>query len=426
MEDVKDGRRTAFLKGITRNVIILGLVSMFTDLSSQMVFPLIPLFLVDTLGAGATVVGVIEGAAEATASLLKVVSGYWSDKIKKRKPFILAGYGLSTITKPLFSLASTWPLVLLIRSVERVGKGLRNAPRDAVVSESTSPSYMGKAYGFQRSLDALGSMLGALIAFALLNYAGLDFRQIFAVSFIPGLAAVALILFIKEKQGGKEDGKEKVKEKLKEKGKGPETKESKGKREAQGKKEAMTLRSSLSKMPLKLWVFIAAATIFTLGNFGYAFLLLKAKSLGFSDSTAILLYVIYYSSQTVFSIPAGMLSDKAGRKRVLMLGYALFGLASMFMISTTSIYGMVNMFIVFGIFLAIIDANQRAFVADLSPAGLKATSMGVFHTATGIAALPAGYLIGLIWDSMSPSFSFLYCGIMALAALVVFTGVKEE
>ena len=183
--------------GITRNILILGLVSLFTDLSSQMVFPLIPLFLTTIVGSGAYAVGIVEGAAETTASLLKVVSGYWSDTMRKRKPFVLSGYALSSLAKPLFALASTWSFVLCIRVLERVGKGLRTAPRDALVAESCDVSARGKAYGFHRAMDGIGSVLGAVCAFVLLPVLG--YRNIFLFAVFPGILAVAILLFVKEK-----------------------------------------------------------------------------------------------------------------------------------------------------------------------------------------------------------------------------------
>ncbi|MBE9541456.1 MAG: MFS transporter, partial [Proteobacteria bacterium] len=184
-------------EGITRNVFILGLVSLFTDLSSQMVFPLIPLFMVTVLGSGVYAVGIVEGAAETTASFLKVVSGYWSDKIGRRKPFVLFGYSISAITKPLFAFANIWSFVLYIRVIERIGKGIRSAPRDAIVAESSDESVRGRAYGFHRAMDGVGSVLGAALAFLLLPVFG--YRNIFMFAFLPGMVAVFIILFIKEK-----------------------------------------------------------------------------------------------------------------------------------------------------------------------------------------------------------------------------------
>ncbi|MHC1573979.1 MAG: MFS transporter, partial [Candidatus Syntropharchaeales archaeon] len=275
------------MKGITRNILILGLVSLFTDLSSQMVFPLIPLFLTTVLGAGAFAVGFVEGAAETTASLLKVVSGYWSDKVKVRKPFILVGYSLSTITKPLFAFAGIWQSVLLIRVIERIGKGLRTAPRDALVAESSGESTRGVAYGFHRSMDGAGSVLGAVIAFLLLFY-GWRYQDIFLLAFIPGIISVSIILLIKER--------------------------ARIPSEPESDKAETSIKVSFGKLDWNLRLLIIASSIFALGHFGYAFFLLRAKNIGLGDETAILLYVLFYIIYTLASIPSGMLSDKQGRK----------------------------------------------------------------------------------------------------------------
>ena len=194
---MKKDKQLQIFKGITKNIFILGLVSLFTDFSSQMVFPLIPLFLTTVLGASAYVVGIVEGAAETTASLLKIVSGYWSDKTKKRKRFVLFGYSLSAMTKPLFALANVWSFVLFIRVIERIGKGLRTAPRDALVAESCDESVRGKAYGFHRAMDGIGSVIGALSAFLL--FPAFGYRNIFLFAFIPSIIAIFVILFIQEK-----------------------------------------------------------------------------------------------------------------------------------------------------------------------------------------------------------------------------------
>ena len=187
-----------FMKGMTTNILILGFVSLFTDASSQMVFPLIPLFLTSVLGAGGTVVGFVEGAAETAASLLKVFSGYWSDKIRRRKPFVLAGYGLSSVMKPLFAFSFVWQTVFAIRIVERVGKGVRNAPRDVIIADSCDAAVRGKAYGIHRFMDGMGSTLGALLAFVFLPLLG--FRKVFLAAFFPSIIAVGLIFFVKEKK----------------------------------------------------------------------------------------------------------------------------------------------------------------------------------------------------------------------------------
>ena len=383
--------KDSFMKGITLNVIILGFVSLFTDLSSQMVFPLIPLFLTNVLGAGGAVVGLVEGAAETTASLLKVFSGYWSDKIEKRKPFVLIGYGISSLTKPLFAFSYIWQSVLGIRIAERVGKGIRDAPRDVIVANSCDENVRGKAYGIHRFMDGIGSIFGAVLAFLLLPLFG--FRKVFLLAFIPSIIAVLLILFVKEKKHKHIESK--------------------------------SLEVSFKSLTPQLKYFICIATIFALGNFGYAFLLLRAINLGLESQTAILLYIIYYISYSIFIIPAGMFSDKIGRKRVILMGYGLFGLTSLGLIFVSSLSQIISLFISYGIFYAMIDGVQRAFVVDLSPPSIKGTALGTFHTSTGLAALPAGLIAGLLWDKISPETTFIFGFVLSITVITLFLNLKE-
>ncbi len=370
-------RTPHLFEGLSRNIVLLGIVSLFTDLSSQMVFPLIPLYLTVSLGAGAYAVGLVEGAAEATASLLKVFSGYWSDRLRKRKPFVLLGYSLSTVTKPLFAFASLWGLVLFIRVIERIGKGLRTAPRDAIVAESCDECVRGKAFGYNRAADGIGSTGGALLAFWLITF--LDYEDIFLLAFIPGLIAVAAILPVKDPPHPP-----------------PHTSGNK------------SLRISLRALPMNLRIFILISAIFALGHFGYAFLILKAKAVGLSDSNTLLLYTIFYVVYTLIAIPAGALSDHIGRKPILLAGYILFGLTALGLAFTPNVYWLFPFFALYGIFFALIDGAQRAFVVDLAPVHLRATALGTFHTAIGLVALPGGFLAGFLWDTVSPEATFVY------------------
>jgi MFS family permease len=385
-----------FFEGLTLNIILLGLVSMFTDLSSQMVFPVIPLYLTTVLGAGAAVVGVVEGAAETTASLLKVLSGYFSDRLRKRKLFVLFGYSLSAITKPLFALASTWGFVVFVRVLERIGKGVRDAPRDAIVADSVDEKTRGKAYGFQRALDGLGSVLGAVLAFFLLPVLG--FKNLFLFAFLPGLIAIIVILFIQEKKAA--SPKKAIPE--------------------------LSIKDSLSRLSPNLKLFIIVSAVFTFANFGYAFLLLKAKGIGLSDENAIMLYVLYYLAYTLTIIPTGMLSDKIGRRPLLIGGYALFILISIGLIFAQSMAAVILFFILYGIFFGMTDGVQRAFIADLAPKDLKGTALGAFYTITGLVALPAGLILGLIWDRMGPGSTFIFACAAGILSLVLFMFVREK
>ncbi len=396
--------RKYFLRGISRNVLVLWLVSLLTDLSSQMVFPLIPLFLT-SLGAWATIVGIVEWAADTTAALLKVFSWYLSDKFKKRKIFVLIGYSFSTITKPLFSLAKSWPVVLVFRVIERIGKGLRDAPRDALVADATAPEYIGKAYGIQRAMDGTWSVLWAILALVLFPY--LWYQNLFLFAFVPGVIAVVTILFVKEANAMKHSRERNhvhIKPKI----------------------EIPSLDKAIKLLPRNLKIFIVIAALFGLVNFWYAFLLLKAKSIGASDETAIIYYVLFYGVYTIVSTPLGILSDRIGRKKMLWMAYSLFLVVTLWLAFLTQFWWVIACFVVFWIIFAIVDGTERALVVDLADKNQKGTALGVFHTAIGIVSLPGGYILWALWDKISPQATFLFAFAVGVLILILFSCINTK
>ncbi|MCZ7397436.1 MAG: MFS transporter, partial [Candidatus Methanoperedens sp.] len=303
------------IKGVKKNVFILGLVSFFTDISSEMLYPIIPIFLTAVLHAPMSVVGLIEGIAESTASILKVVSGWLSDKSGKRKPFVIYGYSLSTIAKPLLAFAATWHFVLAARFLDRFGKGLRSSARDALIADSTDAQYRGKAFGFHRALDSVGAVIGPLIALLLLSYFTIGdtehkFRLIFLIAFIPALISVLLLLFfVTEKPGERKDG----------------------------------LKFKLSDFSRDFKIFLLISIVFAIGNSSNAFLILRTKDIfenfggvpSIITSTfgsigiiavVVLTYVVYNITYSLASMPAGMLSDRIGRRNVMVAGFLIFSL----------------------------------------------------------------------------------------------------
>jgi MFS family permease len=368
-----------------------------------MVFPLIPLFLT-SLGSGATVIGIVEGAADTTAALLKVFSWYLSDKFHKRKIFVLIGYGFSTITKPLFALAQTRPVVLVFRVIERIGKGMRDAPRDALVADSTAPEFMGKAYGIQRAMDGTGSVVGALLALVLFPLLG--YQKLFIFAFIPWVIAVLAILFVKEAKNMKHTrDRDHV--------------------HMKPKIAIPSLQTSIKILPNNLKLFIVVAALFGLVNFWYAFMLLKAKSVGASDERSILFYVLFYGIYTLASAPLGILSDRIGRKKMLRVAYGLFLVVTLGLALVTQIGRVIVFFILFGIVFAIVDGTERALVVDLA-GKYKGTALWIFHTAIWIVSLPGWYILWLLWDKFSPQATFLFAFAIGVIIMIMFRFVNTK
>ena len=375
-----------------RNIFFIGLVSFFTDISTEMVYPLIPLYLTGAFGATPALVGLIEGIAESLASLLKVYGGYIADRFQKKKALAFAGYATGIVYKLALLLAASWLGVLAARVIDRAGKGIRTAPRDVLVSESADQSGMGKAFGLHKSLDMAGAALGILFTYFLLRGSlTYDYKNLFLLSVLPAALGLLMFVFIKEK-------KVEI-------------------RTAQ-KMPKLSLRS-FQNLDGQLKLYLLVVLLFTLGNSSNAFLLLKAKSVGFGNISVIMLYFIYNVSAALLSLPLGRLSDRVGRKKLLVCGYTVFaavyfGFAVAF--NQTFVYAM---FIMYGVYTAMITGVERAFVAEIAPKELKGTMLGLQATIAGLALLPASVITGLLWNAFGAVVPFLYGAVLSLVAALI-------
>lgn len=375
--------------GLSANVVLLGVVSFFTDLSSEMILPLLPMFLVG-LGASVSAIGLIEGVAESSASLLKVYSGWYSDKIGKRKVFISSGYALSAVAKVFFAVSVFWHHVLVVRFVERMGKGLRTSPRDALIADSTDVRSYGKAFGFHRAMDTSGAILGVLLALILVSY--FTYREIFIIAFIPAAVSAMLVLRVREKKKA-------------------------------GTSVPLTL--SVKKLNRKYKFFLVAAAIFALANFSYVFLILRAKDIGMSDRGVIALYLLFNIVYTFLAMPAGIISDRISRKQVIVAGYLIFGGMCMGFVFMSTVFHAVVLFGIYGIYYAIIEGVQKAYIADLVEPAERGTAYGAFYTVIGLAAFPASLIAGVLWQYVGPTATFIYGAFLAFLAASLLTFVSE-
>ncbi len=397
-----------------RNVFWLGVVSFFTDMSSDMIFPVLPVFLASVLGVPKTLIGLIDGVGEVVASFLKGASGAWSDKLHRRKRLVVLGYGLSTVVKPFFALINTGPQALLLRGIERAGKGIRTAPRDALITESVKDTERGRAFGFQRALDTSGAVLGTLIAFlCLLRYTG-NYQTLFLLSFIPGvIAVVCLLAFVRETVSPRFT-------------------------------EALPPRLPYSKEFKK---FLFVSVLFQLGSASYSFFVLKAHDIGIGLAFVPLIYLVYSLIYALLSKPMGQWSDRVGRHKVLPIGFAAFAFTAAGFAFVNS--SLVWLFIVlYGVSLAVTDGVSRAYVADLtsgrnlslspSPSPLPrgeggrrpgegqkvgnrhGAAFGIYHMFTGLASLAGAVGFGFLWDRFGAQTAFLTASVISFVACMLF------
>lgn len=389
MEENKD-------KSLNSTVIKLGIVSFFADVASEMLYPVTPIFLTTVLGASMASLGLIEGVAEATASLLKTYSGSWSDRIFRRKPFILAGYFLGAISKPLIGLSQSWLDVLGARALDRTGKGLRSAPRDALIADSVRAANRGAAFGWHRGMDTFGAAVGPLLAIGLLSLNSNQLRPLYYWALIPGLISVLIIFSVKEPNHNVENKK--------------------------------------WENPLKAWTgfnhgfkkYVFAWGVFSLSNSSDVFLLMKAKSSGLSTESVILLYCAYNLIYSLASPYLGKLSDQIGRKKILISGLVVFSLVYLGFGFAYESWHYWALFMIYGLYMAATEGVGKALAVDLSPASLKATGIGILGTVTGVCTIFASVVAGLIWDHSGASWTFIYGAVGAVLAILMLLKIDSK
>ena len=374
--------------GLPKNVVVLGLVSLFMDFSSEMIFSLIPVFLNDVLHASKISIGLIEGVAESTASMLRVFSGWLSDKFGKRKSIIFWGYAVSVFSRPILATASSWIDVLIYRVTDRLGKGVRNPPRDAIIADSTGTGMLGRSFGFHRSMDTMGAVMGPALAFIILGPFGGKIQWVFWISMIPGiLALLCVALFVKDV-----------------------------------KRSTSAVRPTISfkNLDKDFKLFLIVILIFTLGKTSEAFLVLRAQELGVAIATIPLLYLTCNLFSAVFSIPAGIMADRFGKKRTILTSYLMFSLVFIgFAVAKDHTHAWL-LFIAYGLFVAVNEGVQRAYVATLIRPEVMATGYGVYHTVVGLSVLPSSIIGGALWQHFGSPALFYYGAVMSLFSSILF------
>ncbi|MDS1030895.1 MFS transporter [Bacillota bacterium LX-D] len=372
--------------GLEWNIFFIGITSFLTDTTTKMIYAIMPLFLM-SIGASKTELSLIEGVAESTASILKALSGWWSDKIGKNKPFMVVGYAITTILSPLFSLVTSPLQVLMIRFVERIGKGIRTAPRDSLIAGSSSEGKKGKSFGFHKAMDNSGAIVGPLLAFAVLAVFPGDYRKVFLLSAIPGLMGIlAIVFFVKEAK--------------------------KNKGELLGK-------IALKDFSARYYIFLGIAFIFTLGNSTDALLLVKANDVGIKALFIPLVYLIFNSVSVIFAAPAGMFSDRFGRERLIIFGYLLYSFIYFGFGKTNNQGAVILLFALYGLYSAVTDGVQKALVSDLIDKNKRGTGLGIYNSLIGITLLPASVIAGILYDQVNNRAPFFFGSAMALAAAVL-------
>lgn len=387
-------------KSLPRGVIVLGFVSLFMDVSSEMIHSLLPVFLVTVLGAGALTVGIIEGIAEATASIVKVFSGVISDWTGRRKPLVLLGYGLAALTKPLFPLATGVAPVLLARFVDRIGKGIRGAPRDALVADLTPLEFRGAAYGLRQSMDTVGAFAGPAVALALMAASGDNFRLVFWVAVAPAFIAVALIvLFLREPAAATP---------------------------ASGNGFPIQW-ANIARLGSAYWRVTAFALVLTLARFSEAFLLLRASGAGLAAAYVPMILIVMNVVYAASAYPAGRLADRMNKRILLTLGVACLVAADLVLAGANAVWLAAVGSLLWGLHMGATQGLLNAIVAETAPGNLRGTAFGMFNLITGVGAFAASVMAGLLWTALGPAATFLAGAVLALAGLLgLLTGRRKQ
>jgi len=376
----------------------LGVVSFFTDLSSEMIYPLLPVFLFRTLGAGAVALGTIEGLAESTAALLKVVSGRWTDRTRRRKPLIMSGYGLSGAARPLIGAAAAWPVVALLRFTDRVGKGLRTSPRDALIADVTPSDRLGAAYGLHRAMDHAGAVAGPLVAAGLLLIPAMTLRGVFLLAAIPAVVVMAVLAVAVREP-------------------------------ARPSQRTTAAHSSLSRdwsaMGGGFRRLLLALLVFALGNSTDAFLILRLSDAGLAAGSIALLWAAHHVVKMVANYVGGGLSDRVGRRPLMVAGWMVYGVVYLSFATVTSQAGLIVVFLAYGLYFGLTEPVERAWVAGLAAEHLRGSAFGFYHGAIGLAALPASLIFGGIYAAVGPAAAFATGATLSGVALVLLLRVPE-
>jgi MFS family permease len=381
-------------KSIPRPVWFLGWTSLFTDAATEMIYPLLPIYLSQVLRAGPASLGIIEGVAEGINSLLKLVSGWWSDRSGRRRRLVIAGYSLSGASRPLIALAGNWVHVLIVRALDRTGKGIRGAPRDALLAGLATPATRGRIFGFHRAMDHTGAIVGPLIATAFLYFLPGQYRLLFALTAIPGAIAVAMLFFVREPEKTTTRSLEPL---------------------------APTDAHSLapSRLPKRLWAVMGVILVFSLGNSADAFLLLRLSDALGAATFVPLLWGLLHVVKASLSTWGGALSDRIGRKHVIVIGWGVYAAVYIGFATASTATGFIAWFLFYGIYFALAEGAEKALIADLTPHGREGTAFGYYNAALGVGALTASVVFGFLYERFSPATAFMTGAALAAAAALL-------